>query len=87
MSADGAGNIINGNDSDKSFIFNTKDSKLYVPVLTLSARNNQKLSQLLSKGFERSVYWNEYKPKSENKNITNEYRYFQIFLEEIDYSF
>ena len=87
MSADGAGNIINGNDSDKSIIFNTKDSKLYVPVLTLSARNNQKLSQLLSKAFERSVYWNEYKTKSENKNITNEYRYFQIFLEEIDYSF
>ena len=28
------------------------------------------------KGFERSVYWNEYETKSENKNTTNEYRYF-----------
>ena len=42
----------------------------------LSAKNNQKLSKLFSKGFERSVYWNEYKTKSKNKNTTNEYRYF-----------
>ena len=26
--------------------------------------------------LERSVYWNEYKTKSEKKNTTNEYRYF-----------
>ena len=45
-------------------------------LITLSSRDNQKLSKLLSKGFERSVYWNEYKTKSENKNTTNEYRYF-----------
>ena len=38
--------------------------------------NNQKLSKLLSKWFGRSVYWNKYKTKSENKNATNEYRYF-----------
>ena len=34
------------------------------------------LSKLLSKGFERSVCWNEYKTKSENKNAANEFRYF-----------
>ena len=28
--------------------------------------------ELLSKGFERSVYWNEYKRKKENKNTKNE---------------
>ena len=42
----------------------------------MSAKVNQKLSKLFSKEFERSVYWNEYKTKSENKNMTNEYRYF-----------
>ena len=31
---------------------------------------------MLSKGCERSIYWNERKTKSENKNTTNEYRYF-----------
>ena len=53
-----------------------KNTKLYVPVVTLSARGNQKLSKLLRKGSERSVYWNEYKTKFENKNTTNEIRYF-----------
>ena len=56
--------------------FTIKNTKLYVPAVTLSAKVNQKLSKLFSKEFERSVYWNEYKTKSENKNMTNEYRYF-----------
>ena len=64
------------NDNSHNIIFTIKDTKLYVPVVTLSARDNQKLSKLLGKGFERSVKWNEYKTKSENKNTANEYRYF-----------
>ena len=44
--------------------------------MTLSERDNKKLAKLLSKEFERSVYWNKYKTKNENKSITNEYRYF-----------
>ena len=55
-----------GNDDD-SIIFTVKDTKLYVPVVTLSAREYQKLSKPLSKGLERSVYWNKYKTKSDNK--------------------
>ena len=39
-------------------------------------RDNQRLSKILRKGFERSVYWNEQKTKSENKETTNEHRYF-----------
>ena len=47
----------NGNTSTNpdSTTFVTKDTKLYVPVITLSAKDNQKLSKLLGKGFERSV--------------------------------
>ena len=67
---------VNGNDDDNNLISTIKDTKLYVPVVTLLARDNQKLSKHLSKGFEWSVYWNEYKTKSENKNTRNEYRYF-----------
>ena len=49
----------------------------YVFLLAiLSAKDDQKLSKLLSKGFERPMYWNEYKTKNENKNATNDYRYF-----------
>ena len=40
---------------------------LYAPVIILSARDNQKLSKRLSKGFRRSVYWNEYKIKTEDE--------------------
>ena len=49
-----------------NIIFIIKDTKLYVPAVTLLAKYNQKLWKRLSKGFERSVYWNEYKTKSEN---------------------
>ena len=60
------------NVDSHNIIVTIKDTKLYVPVVTLSA----KLSKLLSKGFERSVYWNENKTKSENKNAKNECIYF-----------
>ena len=35
--------------------FTTKDKKLYVPVVTLSAKDNQKLSKPFSKGFESII--------------------------------
>ena len=47
---------INDNDSN-NIIFTIKDTKLYVPVVTLSTKDNQKLLKVLSNGFERSVYW------------------------------
>ena len=34
------------------------------------------MPKIFSKGCERSVYWNEYKTKCENKNTTKEYIYF-----------
>ena len=58
------------------FLLSKKDTKLYVPVVPLSTRVIQNLSKLLSRGFERLVYCNEYKRKSENKATANEYRYF-----------
>ena len=57
-------------------IFTIKGTKLSIPVVNLSARDNQRLSKLLSKGFARSVYWNEYKTESDNKNMTNKIRGF-----------
>ena len=69
MSAGGADHT---SDRDDNIIFPIKDTKLYVPVVTLSAKDKQKLSKLLSKGFERWVYWNEYKTKTTSKNTTNE---------------
>ena len=41
--------------------FKITDAKLYVPIVTLSAEDNVKLSKLLGGGFKRAVYWNKYK--------------------------
>ena len=37
--------------------------------MTLNTENNNKLSELLIKGFERNVVWNEYKSKIERVTI------------------
>ena len=50
-----AADIINNRDYN-NIIFTMKDTKLYVLEVTLSARGNEKLSKLLSKRTERSVY-------------------------------
>ena len=42
-------------------IFKITDAKLYVPIVALSVEDNTKLSKLLSEGFKRPIYWNEYK--------------------------
>ena len=68
-----AAGIDNINTNDNNIILTVKNTKLYVSVVILSAKDNQKLSELLSK---ESKYWNEYKTKRKNKNTTIEYRYF-----------
>ena len=40
--------------------FKITDAKLYVPIVTLSAEDNAKLSKLLGEEFKRSIYWNKY---------------------------
>ena len=50
--------VTNDVDYSNNIIFTIKDKKLYVPVVALSGKDNQKLSKLLSKGFEMLVYWN-----------------------------
>ena len=40
---------------------------MYVPIVTLSTKDNVNLTKQLNEGFKRSVYWNEYKSKIETK--------------------
>ena len=61
--------------------FAITDIKLYVSVVTLKTRDNAKLSELLSKGFERSVYWNKYKA------ILTDYAANSYIIEQLDASF
>ena len=52
LSAAGADNT----DANLNNISTIKNTKLYVSVVTLSTWGNHKLSKLLTKTFERSVY-------------------------------
>ena len=47
--------------------FKITETKLYVPVVTLSTQDNAKLLQQLKSGFKRTINWNKY--ESNIKNI------------------
>ena len=49
-------------------VFIINDTKLYVPVVTLSKEDNKDFIEQQNKGFQRSVYWNEYQTKEQNEN-------------------
>ena len=64
--------------------FKITDAKLYVPIATLSSEGNVKLSKLLSEGFKRSIYWNEYKVipnKIVEIAVNNEEKYIRELLD------
>ena len=53
-------NCILSNAGDNA-TFTITDTKLYVPIFTVSSEDNVKLSKLLGEGFKRPIYWNKYK--------------------------
>ena len=67
-----------------------KDTKLYVPVVTLSAENDNKLLEELKTGFKRTTKWNKFRSEisdqAKNNNLnfvidpsfTNVYRLFVL---------
>ena len=52
-------------------VFIINDTKLYVPVVTLSKEDNKDFIDQQNKGFQRSIYWNEYKTKEQTENADN----------------
>ena len=44
-------------------IFSITDTKLYVPLVTLSTQDHAKLLEQLKSGFKRTVNWNKYQSK------------------------
>ena len=53
--------------------FQITDTKLYVPVVTLSKENDTKLLEQLKTGFKRTIKWNKYRSQmtiqSKNNNL------------------
>ena len=55
------------------------DTELYVPVVTLSKEDNKDFIEQQNKGFQRSIYWNEYKTKEINKDAdANVFKYINL---------
>ena len=52
------------------------DTKLYVPVVTLSAENDDKNLEELKTGFKRTIKWNKYRSEMSNQTINNNLNYF-----------
>ena len=44
-------------------LFMITDTKLYVPIVTLSTKDNTNLTKQLNEGFKRTIYWNQYVSK------------------------
>ena len=60
-------------------VFIINDTKLYVPVVTLSREDNNDFIEQQNKGFQRSIYWNEYKTKEMNEDAdANVFKYINL---------
>ena len=63
-------------------VFIINDTKLYVPVVTLSKEDNKDFIEQQNKGFQRSIFWNEYKTKEltvdSDDNNANNVRYINL---------
>ena len=69
------GNTAVYGDSTESAAFKIKDCKLYVPVVTLSAENDNKLLEQLKTGFKRTIKWNKYRSEMSNQTKRNNLNY------------
>ena len=87
----------NRGDFPESSAFKIKDCKLYVPIVTLSAENDNKLLEQLKAGFKRTIKWNKYRSEMSNQTknsslnylieptFTNVNRLFVLTFENEDY--
>ena len=62
-------------DSPESAAFKIKDCKLYVPVVTLSAENDNILLEQLKPQFKRTIKWNKYRSEMSNQPKNNNLNY------------
>ena len=69
--------VLSTDNGNAVFIIN--DTKMYIPVVTLSKEDNKDFIEQQNKGFQRSIYWNEYKTKEINENANaNVFKYINL---------
>ena len=59
--------LVAGAAANQNPRFQITDTKLNVPVVTLSIQENIKLLKQLESGFKRTIDWNKYLPKTTNQ--------------------
>ena len=55
--------------------FKITDTRLFVPVVTLSAKNYDRLLDQLKTGFKRTITWNKYRSEMSNQAKNNNLNY------------
>ena len=73
--------VLSSNDGNAIFIIS--DTKLYVPVVpvvpVVTKEDNKDFIKQQNKGFQRSIYWNEYKTKEQTENTdANIFKYINL---------
>ena len=64
---------------DNNPVFIISDTKLYVPVVILSKEDDKGFIEQQNKGFQRSIYWNEYKTKEQDEVANaNAFKYISL---------
>ena len=64
-----------GINNPTNAVFEIIDCKLYVPVVTLSAENENKLLEQLKTGFKIIICWNKYRSEISSQTVNNNLNY------------
>ena len=51
------------------------DTELYVPIITLSTKDNTNLTKQLNEGFKRTIYWNQYESTISRNSTQKNWHY------------
>ena len=71
----GANPIVYEINNPEDATFQITDTKLYVPVVTLSKENNIKLLEKLKSGFKKTIKWNKYRSQMTIQKNNNNLNY------------
>ena len=55
--------------------FKITDTKLYIPVVTLSTKDDNNFLEQLKSGFKRTIKWNKYRSEMTNQTQNNNFNY------------
>ena len=58
-------------DAPTNAKFKITDTKLYVPVVTLSIKDDNNFLEQLKSGFKRTIKWNKYRSEMTNQTKTS----------------